>query len=65
MIQIFKRRAWKKDSSYEGGYAPLSTGHKTRVMNVESEEEARIICRLHNNKRTKQDDLFFEWTVVD
>ncbi len=64
MIKVFKRRAWKKNPAYADGYEPYSTAPKTHVCYADNEDDARAICREHNQKRVAKDSHFYEWTTT-
>jgi hypothetical protein len=48
MIRIFKRKCWRVENS---AFVPFGGARKTTVQHVDTEEEAREICRPHNLKQ--------------
>ena len=51
MFKVFKRKAWRQDPSYAHGYLPDGAARRTTVCTVDTEEEARAICREANAGR--------------
>jgi hypothetical protein len=60
-ITVFKQRHWTRDKSWPGGYRPGST-RRTFVAIVNSEQEAREICKRENDLRKRKDQVFHEFT---
>jgi len=61
MIEVFKRRAWKRNKSWPGGFEPYH-GRRTHVAYVETADQAREICIPANKERTRKDQPFYEFT---
>ncbi len=59
-IRIFKRKAWVRHDGYPGGWKPFQ-GIKRTVTFVERVIEAQRLCAEHNDKRKRQDELFYEF----
>lgn len=59
---IFKRAAWKKNPGWPDGWEP-HVGRKTYVNTVDSIDEARRICKQHNDARKSRGDTFCEFTA--
>lgn len=49
MYRVFKRKAWRKDST--GKFVPHPGARKTTIDHVETATEARAICLPHNAER--------------
>jgi len=47
MYRIFKRTWWRKNPNWPNGLEPC-LGRKRTVKTVETQEEAREFCQLHN-----------------
>ena len=47
--RIFKRKWWKNNPSYPNGLEPDPTARKTTVRYVDTESEARRLCRQYND----------------
>lgn len=60
MIEVFKRRAWKRNKSWPGGYEP-HVGRRTHVCYVDTPDQARAICKQHNDNRKTKTDTFCEF----
>ena len=61
LITVFKRRAWTRDKDYPGGWRP-HVGRRTRVAVVDTIEQARRMCKEHNDARKSRGDPFMEFT---
>lgn len=63
MIRVFSRKCWTPDSSYPGGYAPCGSCRKTTIRVVATEDQAREICKPHNDKRPEYDtEAYFKFS---
>ena len=61
MYRVFKRRAWKKNPDWPDGLEPDGAARKTTVTHTDSIDEARRICKAHNDQRQGKNDLFCEF----
>lgn len=61
MIEVFKRKAWKRNKSWPEGWEPY-VGRKTHVCYVDTADQARRICKEHNDNRSGRGDTFCEFT---
>ena len=61
MIEVFKRRAWKRNPAWPEGWEPDSAGRITHVCFVDTVEQARAICKPENEARTSRGDVFHEF----
>ena len=59
---IFKRAAWRKDLA-TGQIVPFGAARRTYVTTVGSADEARRICKEHNDARKTKLDTFCEFTA--
>lgn len=48
MYRVFTRTWWRRNPSYPGGREPGAGRKYTLRWNVETEDEARAICRQYN-----------------
>lgn len=60
-FEVFKRRAWKKNSEWPNGYEPDPTARRTHVCYVGTRDEARAICRPENDKRPESGKGHYEF----
>ena len=58
--RVFKRKAWIRDNNHYGSWKPY-VGRKTTACYVGSIEEARRICKEHNDARTSRGQPFCEF----
>lgn len=61
-IKVFKRVAWKRDRNSLDGWSPYALAPKRHVCYVDTVEQARIICKEHNDNRISRGDPFCEFT---
>jgi len=69
MIQIFKRKAYKRNAAWPGGFEPNPHSRKTNVQVVDTEAEAIAICVPHNETRPRTGAGYYnfswlEWTRI-
>ena len=50
-FHVFKRKNWKPNPRYPHGYEPHGNRDIVTVDNVETIDEAREICKEHNDTR--------------
>jgi hypothetical protein len=60
MYRIFKRKAWTRNPRWPGGWEPY-IGRKTHVAYVDNADEARRICKQHNDARKSKGASFCEF----
>jgi len=60
---IFKRSVWRRNKEWPEGWEPFGGGRKTYVKTVGSADEARSICKQHNDARSSKGDPFCEYTA--
>lgn len=49
MYHVFTRTWWKRNPSYPNGREPGAGRKTTLARNVQTEEEARAICKRYND----------------
>jgi hypothetical protein len=49
MYHVFTRTWWKRNPSYPGGREPGAGRKTTLARNVQTEAEARAICKRYND----------------
>jgi len=61
-FEIFKRKAYRKNSDWPYGYEPHGGARKTTIKVVESESEAQSICVGHNDNCPETNQVgYHEW----
>ena len=60
-IKVFKRAVWKRDP-VNRRWVPYTSALKRHVCYVENIEQARAVCKEHNDNRRSKGETFYEFT---